>query len=72
MAQPPSLLWNLEVQTNGNLVTPIDPESQGQQAQVKLSGTTQVKPWSELSSDLCVTRNDPCVPYAPTPSGSYS
>ncbi len=71
MTQPPSLVWGQQVKTTAaTIVIPLDNNTQQSQALVATSGATQPKPWSELQSDMCLTRNDPCTPATPTVTGS--
>lgn len=72
MAQPPSLVWGQNNKTTGTPVNPLDSQSQQALAQVSTGGMSEAKPWSTLQSNMCLTRNDPCTPAAPTPPGSYS
>jgi hypothetical protein len=74
MPQPPSLLWNQDIQTTASPVIPLDSQSQQARAMVQVNGSGMTSPqaWSSLQSNLCLTRNDPCVPATPTPPGSYS
>lgn len=73
MTQPPSLVWGQRVQTTAaTIVIPLDSNTQQDQAMFKSDGNgiTTPTPFSQVQSNLCITRNDPCVPAAPSFIGS--
>lgn len=73
MTQPPSLVWGQRVQTTAaTIVIPLDSNTQQDQAMFESDGNGVMTPtpWSQVQSNLCITRNDPCVPAAPSFTGS--
>lgn len=73
MTQPPSLVWGQRVQTTAaTIVIPLDSNTQQDQAMFESdgNGVTTPTPYSQVQSNLCITRNDPCVPAAAAFIGS--
>jgi hypothetical protein len=73
MTQPPSLVWGQRVQTTAaTIVIPLDSNTQQDQAMFQSDGNGVMSPtpYSQVQSNLCITRNDPCVPATPSFTGS--